>query len=564
MAINDEIAAGVKPIQMENPLNNMVKMYGIKNDMQTNEMNRLKMAETQRAQAQAEDTRNFFRTPGLNIENMTQEQKQILASKDPALFEKLMTQQSTQKTQESEAAKRSQEIEGMATGHYGDLFSKVTNPDEAHSLIAHQYANPAMKNAPFHATSEERAHANVPKVDMNTPEGQQAFQTYKDNQSLGAKEHAERQLLSFAVEGGNYVGRNKITGAIVSSSPISLTAEQAMYAPSGLEAKQAKLKALEKQTADQDAVIARTSGLGLPGTVEMLTEQQKSRTAEQDVLRGEIGVLQKQGQSAKNTTIAPLQLLNELDLLVKNGQGNSQRAKDVRGLIEKEKHIAETEAYTPEGLNLAAELVRNGVVPPRGGKGAINAAAAAGVTAKDYVSGKANIAGLTQVTKTESQTGAFENTFVKNAEATLQMGRRIGKSGVPIIDEYLANPAARASGKNPELAAYDVFIKGTLNEYAKIVSGSLGNTAVAQAEIKKMEKLLNSAQTTEQLENAVNAMITETRNRRWGFKAQKAEILGQPAPAAPVNKFNLETKEVMVNGKKIKAVKGEDGKWYPK
>jgi hypothetical protein len=296
----------------------------------------------------------------------------------------------------------------------------------------------------------------------------------------------------------------------------------------------------------------------------MLTEQQKSRTAEQDVLRGEIGVLQKQGQAAKNTTIAPIQLLNELDLLVKNGQGNSQRAKDVRGLIEKEKHIAETEAYTPEGLNLAAELVRNGVVPTRGGKGAINAAAAAGVTAKDYVSGKANIAGLTQVTKTESQTGAFENTFVKNAEATLQMGRRIGKSGVPIIDEYLANPAARASGKNPELAAYDVFIKGTLNEYAKIVSGSLGNTAVAQAEIKKMEKLLNSAQTTEQLENAVNAMITETRNRRWGFKAQKAEILGQPAPAAPVNKFNLETKEVMVNGKKIKAVKGEDGKWYPK
>ena len=562
MAINDEIAAGGRPVQFENPLNNMVKFANIQNDMANMALHKQKMDETQRAQAQAEDTRNFFRTPGLNIENMNPAQKQMLASKNPELFEKLMTQQSTQRTQESETNKRDAETEALHILPYAAEYGRVNNRDEVISLTKHLYANPKLQNAPFHAKTLEQAIAAIP--DDTTPEGKAALKDYASKNALGAKDYADKQLLSFAVEGGNYVGRNKITGAIVSSSPISLTAEQAMYAPSGLEAKQAKLKALEKQTADQDALIARTSGLGLPGTVEMLTEQQKARTAEQDVLRGEIGVLQKQGQSAKNTTIAPIQLLNELDLLVKNGQGNSQRAKDVRGLIDKEKHIAETEAYTPEGLNLAAELVRNGVVPPRGGKGAINAAAAAGVTAKDYVSGKANIAGLTQVTKTESQTGAFENTFVKNAEATLQMGRRIGKSGVPIIDEYLANPAARASGKNPELAAYDVFIKGTLNEYAKIVSGSLGNTAVAQAEIKKMEKLLNSAQTTEQLENAVNAMITETRNRRWGFKAQKAEILGQPAPAAPVNKFNLETKEVMVNGKKIKAVKGEDGKWYPK
>ena len=71
MAIDASIALGIKPVQIENPLNNMVKMYGIKNDMQTNEMNRLKMAETQRAQAQAEDTRNFFRQPGFNVEKMT-------------------------------------------------------------------------------------------------------------------------------------------------------------------------------------------------------------------------------------------------------------------------------------------------------------------------------------------------------------------------------------------------------------------------------------------------------------------------------------------------------------
>ena len=559
MAINDEIAAGGRPIQFENPLNNMVKMFNIRNDMQTNQMNQMKMDEARRAQAGAEATRGFFRQPGLDIENMTPAQDRELAGLNYDVYEKLKTQQGKQRDERSQADKRSAETEALHILPYAAEYGKLNNRDEAVRLTTHMYANKNLANAPFRAKTLEQAIAAIP--DDTTTEGKAAFKEYASKNALGAKDYADKQLLSFAVEGGNYVGRNKITGAIVSSSPISLTAEQAMYAPSGLEAKQAKLKALEKQTADQDALIARTSGLGLPGTVEMLTEQQKSRTAEQDVLRGEIGVLQKQGQSAKNTTIAPLQLLNELDLLVKNGQGNSQRAKDVRGLIDKEKHIAEgVEPLTEAGRELAGNLVKMGYVPSSRSTVAINSAANMGVTADQFVTGKANIAGLTQVTKTESQTGAFENTFVKNAEATLQMGRRIGKSGVPIIDEYLANPAARASGKNPELAAYDVFIKGTLNEYAKIVSGSLGNTAVAQAEIKKMEKLLNSAQTTEQLENAVNAMITETRNRRWGFKAQKAEILGQPAPAAPVNKFNLITK--VIDGKTY--IKSEDGQWRAK
>jgi len=48
MAINDEIAAGVKPVQFENPLNNMVKFYNIQNDMQTNRMNQMKMEEANR------------------------------------------------------------------------------------------------------------------------------------------------------------------------------------------------------------------------------------------------------------------------------------------------------------------------------------------------------------------------------------------------------------------------------------------------------------------------------------------------------------------------------------
>ena len=148
MAINDEIAAGGRPIQFENPLNNMVKMFNIRNDMQTNQMNQMRMDESRRAQAQAEDTRNFFRTPGLDIENMTQEQKQTLASKDPALYEKLTTQQSTQKNQQSEIAKRDADTEALHILPYAAQYGRLNNRDEAVRLTTHMYENKNLAKAP--------------------------------------------------------------------------------------------------------------------------------------------------------------------------------------------------------------------------------------------------------------------------------------------------------------------------------------------------------------------------------------------------------------------------------
>lgn len=252
MAINDEIAAGGRPIQFENPLNNMVKMFNIRNDMQTNQMNQMKMDEAQRAQAQAEDTRNFFRTPGLNIENMNPAQKQMLASKDPALFEKLMTQQSTQRTQESETNKRSAETEALHILPYAAEYGKLNNRDEAVRLTTHMYANKNLANAPFRAKTLEQAIAAIP--DDTTPEGKAAFKEYASKNALGAKDYADKQLLSFAVEGGNYVGRNKYTGAVVSSSPMSMTAEQQTKFPVGfqegttsLDARRGNLQAKLKQ-----------------------------------------------------------------------------------------------------------------------------------------------------------------------------------------------------------------------------------------------------------------------------------------------------------------------------
>ena len=341
MAINDEIAAGGRPIQFENPLNNMVKMFNIRNDMQTNQMNQMKMDEARRAQAGAEATRGFFRQPGLDIENMTPAQDRELAGLNYDVYEKLKTQQGKQRDERSQADKRSAETEALHILPYAAEYGRLNNRDEAVRLTTHMYANKNLANAPFRAKTLEQAIAAIP--DDTTPEGKAAFKEYASKNALGAKDYADKQLLSFAVEGGNYVGRNKITGAIVSSSPISLTAEQNLYAPTDLEDKQARYKALAKQTADQDALRARTTAAGLPGTADMLAEQQRQRTAEQDALRGEIGVLQKQGQSAKHASAEFLQVSARLEQLRAAGKQDSPEGKALQARIAKETNIPQAD-----------------------------------------------------------------------------------------------------------------------------------------------------------------------------------------------------------------------------
>jgi hypothetical protein len=153
---------------------------------------------------------------------------------------------------------------------------------------------------------------------------------------------------------------------------------------------------------------------------------------------------------------------------------------------------------------------------------------------------KANTSALTQLTKQETAVGAFEKTFVKNLGIVDRLSKQTDNTGVPLLQKWI-NEGKRAGSGDPKLASLAVAIKAVQNEYGKIVSGSMGNTAVAVSEIKRMEKLLNDAQTPQDVQAALNTMREETNNRMEGFKEQKAELLGSMRgstnkPAAPANR----------------------------
>jgi len=60
MALDPSIALGIKPVQIESPINQMAKMYEMQNMQQTGLANQLAMQERQRAIAEDEAVRNYF------------------------------------------------------------------------------------------------------------------------------------------------------------------------------------------------------------------------------------------------------------------------------------------------------------------------------------------------------------------------------------------------------------------------------------------------------------------------------------------------------------------------
>lgn len=195
----------------------------------------------------------------------------------------------------------------------------------------------------------------------------------------------------------------------------------------------------------------------------------------------------------------------------------------------------------PEAIRAAGERYAiDGTFPPNLGKGAqgpSNTAkilSAAADVAKErgdsaeearirQIAGKAATTALVDITKRESQVSAFEKTFVKNTELVESLSAKVDRTGVPLLNKWIQG-GKRAVMGDVDLTNLDTAIKGAVNEYAKIVSGSMGNVATAEGEIKKIESLLSAAQTPDQIKGILTTMRTETQNRMSGFREQKNEL----------------------------------------
>lgn len=143
---------------------------------------------------------------------------------------------------------------------------------------------------------------------------------------------------------------------------------------------------------------------------------------------------------------------------------------------------------------------------------------------------------VTALVKREAQVGANVRNFDFNADQVLQLSQKVDRTGVPVVNAWI-NAGKRSVAGNPEIAAFDVAVKTTVNEFAQIVSGTTAG-ATTEGEKQKAEKLLSAAQTPAQITAVINQMRVESQNRMKSFADQKQATLGSlraggPKPATP-------------------------------
>lgn len=198
-------------------------------------------------------------------------------------------------------------------------------------------------------------------------------------------------------------------------------------------------------------------------------------------------------------------------------------------------------AYNTTGI-MPSGLSRGGPqIPLAVAKRAVQLADANGdsdssVIAKQYVN-KANAANLTNLTKQFGQFSGFQNTMNNVGEQAKQLSAQVDRTNVPILNQIFQSGQRHFTGNTP-LAVFDTANNTFVQEYAKIMSGSMSNTPTTDAMSKNAHERLNTAMRNGTYAAVVDQMRTEGQMKTKGLtdniNAVKQELgMLSPTPPAP-------------------------------
>src|SRR6185369_4172368 len=86
---------------------------------------------------------------------------------------------------------------------------------------------------------------------------------------------------------------------------------------------------------------------------------------------------------------------------------------------------------------------------------------------------------------------------------------------------------------DPEIAKYVTYLNAVEGEYAKIQSGSLGNSPVSDASKRDAKDVINKFMSQGQIQAVAEAMRGEGNNRLSSIRDQKQALMGSMGQSAP-------------------------------
>ena len=303
MAIDAGIALGLKPVQIENPLNNMAKFYNIQNDMQTNQMNQLTMAEAARKQGQAAQYRNALSNLGdPSSEGYEERRAQAYYNNaDPAGYQAIRTSElANQKTQGEIQVQK----EELAARTSRDLSRSSTDANVT------AWFEDAMDSHLF-KPQEKVAITNEYGRIMAIPVGEERA-AYLRSKGQSAAEAKDSTLQQDAGGNANIYSVSSNTAArprLVSSTKKTLTPDQALNVSVGYDEGSVSLQA------KNDSLKAKLAELNAPGTTP---ERAKALEGEIQQDRRSISAQQQDQESIRRADQQAKEPRQELENLLRD------------------------------------------------------------------------------------------------------------------------------------------------------------------------------------------------------------------------------------------------------
>lgn len=186
MALNTNIALGVRPIEVANPLAQYSQLTQIQGAQQANRLNQMQMAEYERARTEEEGLRNYLAGADLTA---TETRNALMAKfgKTGREFAKGLTELDKAKTEE--AARRAK-LAIDKTSMYRDVVMNITSPAEAIEFMKLQANDPDMAGTPI-------SRMPLMKVLSSIPQDPVGFETWKKQTALGMTKFVEQNKPQF-------------------------------------------------------------------------------------------------------------------------------------------------------------------------------------------------------------------------------------------------------------------------------------------------------------------------------------------------------------------------------
>jgi hypothetical protein len=201
MALDPNIALGVRQIEMPNQLAQYAQLSQIQNAQQANQLSQMQMAEYERARREEENTRNFLAKADLADPNI---RMQLLTGYGKAGREIATTLTAADKARSEDLARQTKLAQDTQT-MYQNISGIISNKADAAKFLQLVVNDPAMKDSPLTKIPLMQQIARIPE----DPAG---LDDWKKQFALGATKYiTENKPVTFAQDTG--------TGGRVMSRP---------------------------------------------------------------------------------------------------------------------------------------------------------------------------------------------------------------------------------------------------------------------------------------------------------------------------------------------------------